>query len=166
MLTAFVMALVLQQAAGSGVVWATPAPEPETLATPAVAPGDLPDRALADPFGFERAQCSPMLRRDASLEICQSRVRNQLFAAPGQRLPAGLQPVGELDPCLATPGDDGAYPVQCGLPGRRRAETATPQVPDCRPRPTRQGGSVAFVTECRTENAGDGGLSFRLFGKD
>ena len=56
--------------------------------------------------------------------------------------------------------------VQCGTPERQGAATATPPVPDCRPRPQRQGGSVAFVTDCRAENASDRGLSFRLFGKD
>lgn len=46
------------------------------------------------------------------------------------------------------------------------AEVATLQVPDCRPRPTRQAGSVVLVTDCRTENASDAGLSFQIFRKD
>ena len=162
MLTAFALAMVLQQAA----VWETPAPAPEAQRVEPAAPvSDLPASALADPFGWERSQCSPLVSREP-LDICQARVRTELSAALGDRLPAGLRPEGEPVPCLATPGDDGAYPVQCGTPERQGAATATPPVPECRPRPQRQGGSVAFVTDCRAENASDRGLSFRLFGKD
>ena len=162
MLTAFALAMVLQQA----VVWEAPAPEPEAEPVEIAAPAsDLPAWALADPFAWERSQCSPLVSREP-LDVCQSRVRVELSAALGDRLPAGLRPAGEPVPCLATPGDDEKYPLQCGLPERQAAATVTPTVPDCRPRPQRQGGSVAFVTDCRAENAGDNGLSFRLFGKD
>ena len=165
MLTAFAMALVLQQAAGNAVVWETPAPDPEVSAAPVAAPTHLPAWALADPFGWERSQCSPLVSREP-LDVCQGRVRADLSAALGDRMPAGLRPAGEPVPCLATPGDDGAYPVQCGVPERRAEAAATAAVPDCRPRPTRQGGSVAFVTDCRSEDAGSRGLSINLFGKD
>ena len=165
MLAVFAIALTLQQAAGA-VAWESPSPEPETTNTPVSVRADLPEWAIADPFGWERSQCSPLVRRDATLEGCQARVRSELSAALGDRLPAGLRPAGEPVPCLATPADDGSYPVHCGVPERRATAVALAPVPDCRPRPTRQGGAVAFVTECRTENAGDGGLSFRLFGKD
>ena len=162
MLTAFALAMVLQQA----VVWETPAPPPEAEPVETAAPAsDLPAWAVADPFAWERSQCSPLVSREP-LDVCQARVRVELSAALGDRLPAGLRPAGAPVPCLATPGDDGKYPLQCGVPERQAAATVTPTVPDCRPRPQRQGGSVAFVTDCRAENAGDGGLSFRLFGKD
>lgn len=160
MLTAFALALVLQQS----VVWETPAPvaeaEPAQVAIPATT---LPDWALADPFGWERSQCSPLVSREP-VDVCQSRVRAELSAALGDRLPAGLRPAGEPVPCLATPGDDGKYPIQCGTPERRAAATVTPIIPDCRPRAQRQGGSVAFVTDCRADDDSSRGLSINLLG--
>lgn len=168
MLTALAMAMVLQQTAGGAVIWEAPAPAAQPAPAAETATRDLPAWALADPFGWERAECSPMMRRDTSLEACQARVRGELHAALGDRLPAGLLPADTPVPCLATPGEDGAYPVQCGVPERRGTVVASVQAPDCRPRPTRQGGAVAFVTECRTETPGNdqGGLTLRLFGKD
>ncbi|MFC5342809.1 hypothetical protein ACETK8_06630 [Brevundimonas staleyi] len=167
MLTALALSLVLQQAAGSAVVWATPAPEPEPVeAVEVVAETTLPDWAVADPFGWERSQCNPMIRGETPLETCQARVRSELFAALGDRLPAGLRPPGEPVPCLATPGEDGGYAVQCGAPERQAAAVVTPRIQDCRSRPTRHGGSVSFTTDCRTDDQRSEGLSFRLFGKD
>lgn len=165
MLTVFAMTLVLQQA-GSAVVWETPAPDLEPVPEPVIVSTNVPAWALADPFAWERSQCSPLVRREPSLDVCQARVRSELSAALGDRLPAGLRPAGETVPCLATPGDDGAYPVQCGVPERQAAAAVSPTIPDCRPRAQRQGGSVAFVTDCRSESAQQGGLSFRLGGKD
>lgn len=168
MLTAVALAFALQQAASAPVVWetprATPTPEPVPAADPAKSPA-LPDWALADPFGWERSQCSPLVSREP-LAGCQTRVRAELSAALGDRLPAGLRPAGEPVPCLATPGDDGKYPVQCGLPERRAEAVVTPTIQDCRSRPTRQGGSVAFVTDCRSQDQEDAGVSFRLGGRD
>lgn len=162
MLTALALALMLQQA----VVWETPAPvveapPPEVLAAPVTT---LPDWAVADPFAWERSQCNPMIRGETPLDVCQARVRGELSAALGDRLPAGLRPAGEPVPCLATPGDNGGYAVQCGVPERQAAATVTPRIQDCRPRPQRQGGSVAFVTDCRADDDKSEGLSFRLFG--
>lgn len=73
MLTAFALALVLQQA----VVWEEPAQivEPEPAPIVAAAQVELPDWAIADPFSWERSQCSPLVRGDVPLEICQTRVR-------------------------------------------------------------------------------------------
>lgn len=162
MLTAFALAMVLKQA----VVWGAPAPAPQVEPVGMAAPvSGLPAWALADPFAWERSQCSPLVSREP-LDVCQARVRVELSAALGDRLPAGLRPAGEPVPCLATPGDDGAYPVQCGLPQRQAAATVTPTIPDCRSRPQRQGGSVAFVTDCRADDAGSQGLTINLFGKD
>ncbi len=165
MMTVFALAMVLQQAAGGVVVWETPAPAPAAVETAAPVPNDLPAWALADPFGWERSQCSPLVSREP-LDACQARVRSELSAALGDRAPADLRPSGEPVPCRAAPDDSGAYPVQCGAPERRAAATVTPTIPDCRPRATRQGGSVAFVTDCRDDSAGSEGLSFRLFGRD
>ncbi|WP_426051205.1 hypothetical protein [Brevundimonas sp. SL161] len=164
MLTVFAMTLVMQQAGGA-MSWQEPVPDLDPGPEPAIVSTTLPAWALADPFAWERSQCSPLVSREP-LDICQARVRTELSAALGDRLPAGLRPAGEPLPCLATPGDDGAYPVQCGTPERQAAAAVTPPAADCRPRPQRQGGSVAFITDCRAENAGDRGLSFRLFGKD
>lgn len=163
MLTVMAIALALQQAVP---VWG-PEPTPPAPSPPSVrAVPDLPAWALDDPFAWERAQCSPLIRRDASLETCQARVRGQLLAALGDSLPAGLRPPGEPVPCVSRPDDTGAYPVQCGLPERAAAQTVTPRIPECRSRPTRQGGSVAFVTQCEPENGDEGGLKFKLFDKD
>ena len=160
MLTAFALALVLQQS----VVWETPAPVVDEAPAEVVAPvSTLPDWALADPFGWERSQCSPLVSREP-VDVCQARVRAELSAALGDRLPAGLRPAGEPAPCLATPGDDGKYPVQCGTPERQATATVTPRVQDCRPRPQRQGGSVAFVTDCRADDESSRGLSINLLG--
>ena len=156
------LAMVLQQA----VVWETPAPvapvDPAAVAAPTTI---LPDWALADPFGWERSQCSPLVNREP-LEVCQSRVRVELSAALGDRLPAGLRPSDDPVPCLAAPGDDGKYPIQCGTPERQAAATVTPTIQDCRQRPQRQGSSVAFVSDCRSGDEGGAGLSINLFGKD
>ena len=162
MLTAFALVMVLQQA----VVWETAVPPVEVQSVAVAAPvSTLPDWAIADPFGWERSQCSPLVSREP-LDVCQSRVRAELSAALGTRLPAGLRPAGDPVPCLAASGDDGKYPVQCGAPERQAAATVTPTIQDCRSRPQRQGGSVAFVADCRTGDERGGGLSINLFGKD
>lgn len=171
MLTALALAAALLQTTG-GVVWDSPAALPDPAPASAAAPltSSLPDWALADPFGWERSQCSPLVRRDALLETCQARVRTELSSALGDRLPAGLRPSGEPVPCLATPDDNGAFPVQCGVPERAGVQVVSvPQARDCRSRPTRQGrsGGVAFTEDCREASTDrDGGLTLRLFGKD
>jgi len=163
MLTALAMTMALQQAT---TVWETPSvavAPPAPVETPVP---DLPAWALADPFAWERSQCSPLLRGGTSLEACQARVRIDLAAALGDRLPPGLQPPGEPVPCQATPDDSGAYPVRCGVPERAATPTVTPRIADCRSRPIRQDGSVAFVTDCRPEGSNAGGLAIRLGGRD
>jgi hypothetical protein len=58
MLTALALALALQQS----VVWETPAPIIEEAPPEVAAPvTTLPDWAVADPFGWERSQCNPMI---------------------------------------------------------------------------------------------------------
>lgn len=166
MLTAFALAVVLQQAPGA-VIWREPTPEPPAVATPAPArvPTTLPDWALADPFGWERAQCNPMIRGRVPLDTCQARVRTELSAALGDQLPAALRPADEPVPCQQAPGANGAFEVQCGTPERQMAAQVAPTIQDCRSRPVRQGGSVSFQTDCRPDSQSrESGLSFRLFG--
>jgi hypothetical protein len=164
MLTGLIFATLMQAAAPGAVVWQTDAP-PQTLASAAPAPSTLPDWAVADPFAWERSQCSPLVRRDPSLEVCQARVRGDLAAALGDRLPPALTPAGVPVPCAPAKGDDGDYPVQCGAPERQTAQTAAPQDEICESRPSRQGNSVAFVNECRPAGQPERqGLSIKLFG--
>ena len=102
MTTALLFALVLQQAAPA-VVWSDDPPAPvEEVAVVAPAPV-LPAHALADPYGWERSQCSPFIRKDEPLEHCQARVRVTLAAVMGERLPDGLRPSKALENC--TPGN-------------------------------------------------------------
>jgi hypothetical protein len=174
MLTAFTLAAALFQTT-AGVVWESPAPRPDPVV--AEAPADappapataLPDWALTDPFGWERSQCSPLIRGATPLETCQSRARSELFSALGDRLPAGLRPSGDPVPCQATPDANGAYPLQCGAPERAGVQVVSvPQARDCRPRPTSEGGrAVSFTNDCRSDTAGrEDGLKIRLFGND
>src|SRR5690606_23078075 len=81
----------MQQAAPGPVVWATPV-EPVVEALAPAAPA-LPEPARADPYGYDRAECSPYVRPSSeSQEDCQQRVRLALAADLGEALPAGLRP--------------------------------------------------------------------------
>ena len=65
---ALVAAVILQQAAPGQVVWQEPAP-PEPVVAEAPAAPALPDWARADPYGYERSECSPLMRKaNESLE--------------------------------------------------------------------------------------------------
>lgn len=165
MLTVFAFAVVVQQGTGLGVVWETPGELQPTMEQ-AVTMSDLSAWALDDPFGWERSQCSPLVRTEPSTDVCQVGVREALSSALGDRLPPGLRTSGEPVPCLAKPDADGAYPVRCGVESREAAEAVVPQEPICDTRPTRQG--VVFPSECRPANARDerGGVSFKLFDRD
>jgi hypothetical protein len=79
MIAAF--ALLLFQQPLPTVVWegAAPAPMGETPA-PRVQ-HSVPAWGLADPFGFERARCSPLVRGAKSIETCQAEVREQFHGA-------------------------------------------------------------------------------------
>jgi hypothetical protein len=162
MLTALTLAIALQQATG-GTVWAEPVPEAIVPVETAVNPA-LPDWAIADPFGWERSQCSPLVRGAEPIGACQSRVRADLAVVLGDRLPAGLRPSDTPTPCLATPDASGAFPVECREPERRVASNNPIQDQVCESRPRREGGAVAFVTECRPagETSERRGLSFRI----
>ncbi|MEC8457624.1 MAG: hypothetical protein VXZ43_12000, partial [Pseudomonadota bacterium] len=70
MLVAFALLLLAQQAAPT-VVWEAP---PAAEAPPPRPAHTIPEWGLADPFGYERARCSPQLRGARSLEVCQAEV--------------------------------------------------------------------------------------------
>lgn len=167
---AAILAVMLQQAVTGQVVWETPLPPaPAEAAAPVVIPA-IPDSARADPWGYERAECSPLIRKaEESMEACQQRVRVALAANLGAALPAGLAPAGAPDACrLEAAGD--RYALQCGAPSRPDRPTAAlqEQVCETRPRAQPQGG-VAWVEDCRPAGGGrdeDEGLKLRLGGRD
>lgn len=144
---AIVFAVMLQQAAAGQVVWEEPPPPPP--AAPVGIPA-IPDSARADPYGYERAECSPLIRKASeSMEACQARVRTALAANLGADLPPGLAPAGAPDACrLATAGD--RYALQCGAPDRPARAALAPQEQRCETRPqARPQGGVAWTEECR-----------------
>ena len=166
MTTALFFALVLQQAA-PGVVWSDDPPAPvEEVAVAAPVP-NLPAHALADPYGWERSQCSPFIRKDEPLEHCQARVRAALAAVLGDRLPEGLRPSAALENC--TPGTAAnGYAMQCGPRPVAAMGAPTPLEKVCDNRPQRTpSGAIAFNSECRpaTGEAREAdGLRIRLGG--
>jgi len=167
---ATVFAVMLQQAAPAAtgqVVWEGPVPPPVTAA-PIEIP-TIPDSARADPYGYERAECSPLIRKASeTMEACQARVRIALAANLGDALPPGLAPVGAPDECrLAAAGD--RYALQCGAPDRPARAEVRPQERTCESRPqARPQGGVAWTEECRPADGQaptQGGLRINL-GKD
>jgi hypothetical protein len=171
---AAVFAVILQQtaplpAATGQVVWETPAPveaaEPAAVELPAI-----PDSARADPWGYERAECSPLIRSSQeTLEACQARVRVTLAAHLGSALPAGLAPAGAVDECRQAAAGD-RYALQCGAPSRPQRPATVLEERSCETRPRAQAaGGVAWTEECRPASGADrdeGGLRIRLGGKD
>lgn len=166
---AVVFAVMLQQAvpAATGqVVWETQAPTVEAAPVREVPP--IPDSARADPYGYERAECSPLIRKSSeSMDVCQQRVRVALAANLGAALPAGLAPVGATDECRQEASGD-RYALQCGAPQRADRPTAPLQERTCETRPRAQAnGGVAWTEECRPESGrGDDGLTVRLGRRD
>lgn len=166
---ALISLVALQQAATGQVVWTTP-PPPAEAAAPAASLPPLPDWARADPYGYERSECSPMIRsRDETMEACQSRVRVTLAAHLGAALPSGLAPVSNSDNCRQEAAGD-RYALQCGTPARSGPASAAPQERVCETRPQAQArGGVAWTEECRPAGGRpetDDGLRIRLGGKD
>lgn len=171
MLVAVLSALVLQQSAPQTppgqIVWnETPA---DTLAPPAAPPPPIPEWARTDPFGYERSECSPMVRAASeTLEGCQARVRFALAANLGDTLPVGLAGGDGAEDCRQEAAGD-RYALQCG-PTRRNSTLTPPMTAQrCERRPQRQGGAVVWQEECepadgsRTE---EGGLRLKLWGDD
>ncbi|QTC91895.1 hypothetical protein [Brevundimonas goettingensis] len=172
MLTAVFAALMLQQAAGM-ISWnPPPAPDPEApveaaAPVPAGPVTTIPEWGLADPFGWERSQCSPMIRKDASMELCQARVRTDLATALGDKLPAGLQPSG-VEGCRQVSNGAGGYELTCAPPRREMAASTAPVAEVCEERPSATGsGGVNFERRCTPATGpkpDEGGLKFRLGG--
>lgn len=172
---AVVFAVMLQQtaplpAAAGQVVWETPVPvEPAVALAVADIPA-IPDSARIDPYGYERAECSPLIRKgEESLEACQARVRVALAANLGAALPPGLAPVGAADECRQEAAGD-RYALQCGAPDRPARPAVSPRETACssRPRVLPQGG-VAWTEECRPADGRapeQDGLKIRLGGND
>ncbi len=171
---AVVFALMLQQAAPlpaatNQVVWETPLPVEAAQAVPAVELPPIPDSARTDPYGYERAECSPLIRsRAETLEACQARVRVTLAAHLGAALPAGLAPAGALDACRQEAAGD-RYALLCGAPARADRPTAVLEERNCETRPRAQAqGGVAWTEECRPASGRreDDGLRIRVGGND
>ena len=149
MLTAAVLsALMLQQAAAGQAVWTPPA-EPAPVVASAPAPA-LPDWARADPFGYERSECSPLIRSSSeTMEACQGRVRATLAANLGDDLPAALRTGGGAENCRQEAAGD-RYALQCGAPARAELPGG-PDLADrnCMTRPNVSGrGAVLFSETC------------------
>ena len=164
---ALVFAVILQQAATGQVVWEeAPAPAPVApVAIPAI-----PDSARADPYGYERAECSPLIRKSTeTMEACQARVRIALAANLGDALPPGLAPAGAPDDCRQEAAGD-RYALQCGAPDRPARPVVSPQETTCSSRPrARPEGGVAWTEECRPADGRaptQDGLKIRLGGND
>jgi hypothetical protein len=169
-LASLVAALTLQQAAGM-ISWnPPPAPDPDAsaeAAAPAVPATTIPDWGLADPFSWERSQCSPMIRKDASMELCQARVRTDLAAALGDKLPAALQPSG-VEGCRQVSNGAGGYELTCAPVRREMSSNAAPVAEVCEERPSATGGGgVNFERRCTPATGpapGRDGLTFKLGG--
>ena len=167
---AVVFAVMLQQAATGQIVWETPLPPVPAEPVAAAELPPIPDSARNDPYGYERAECSPLIRKaDESMEACQARVRVTLAAHLGDALPAGLAPAGAPNECRQEAAGD-RYALQCGAPSRpdRPATALEERSCETRPRAQPQGG-VAWTEECRPASGvrdEDGGLTFRLGGRD
>jgi hypothetical protein len=167
MLTAAVLsALILQQSATGQVVWSTPV-EPAPVAAPAEAPA-IPDWAKTDPFGYERSECSPLIRNASeSMDACQNRVRFALAANLGDALPAGLRPTASMDNCRQEAAGD-RYGMQCGA--QARSVPAGPDLRDrtCNTRPVgnREGG-MTYREECMVggQEVREEGLRINLGGR-
>lgn len=165
MIAAALFLLLTMQQPAPTVVWEAPAPEAETPAASAPVQHSVPDWGVADPFGYERARCSPLVRGEKTVETCQAEVRTQLALALGDRLPDGLRPAGMADDCEMAQAQSGgsAYVLQCGARSRPATASSLPQEMECRSRP--EGGG--FTSECRPVNApASKGLSLKLWGDD
>lgn len=171
---AVVFAVMLQRtaplpAATGQVVWETPVPVEAARPVAADLP-PIPDSARADPWGYERAECSPLIRSSQeTLEACQARVRVTLAAHLGSALPAGLAPAGTAGDCRQEAAGD-RYALQCGAPSRPQRAATVLEERSCETRPRAQAaGGVAWTEECRPASGvrqDDGGLRIRLGGRD
>lgn len=149
MLPLIIALLLVQDAPVKGIILSDDPvpPEVEEVKRPAAT---LPPHALSDPFGWERSQCSPYIRKDEPLEVCQVRVRSDLQAAMGEALPSALMPTAGLENCSPGNAENGfkieCKPRQMTLPNR-------PNLQDrhCENQPQRQpDGRVIIQSVCRS----------------
>jgi hypothetical protein len=142
-------AVILQQAATGQVVWETPAPSaPAAVEAPAAVLA-IPDWARSDPYGYERSECSPLVRKaDESMEACQARVRSALSANLGDALPVGLAVGDASEQCRPAAAGD-RYILQCTPRGLIVPAGPDMRVRECttRPRANREGG-MTFEETC------------------
>ena len=150
MLALLIAALLLPQDAPAFGITLSDDPEPPVVEEAKRQVPNLPAHALADPFGWERSQCSPYIRRDEPLEHCQVRVRSDLAAVMGDRLPSALRPTAGLENC--TPGKaENNYKIEC-----KPREMVVPNAPNlqdrqCENQPQRQpDGRVVIQSVCRS----------------
>lgn len=161
---ALVAAVVLQQAAPGQVVWQEPVPPAPAIA-PAPAGPALPDWARADPYGYERSECSPLIRKaNETMEACQARVRTALALDLGADMPPGLAGGAAAEQCRQEAAGD-RYALQCAVPGRTVPAGPDLRVRDCttRPRSTAEG-RMTFEETCTVngQEVRDEGLRIRL----
>lgn len=149
MLTALLVAFALQQSPGS-ISWQVDTPPMPSQEMVSTAGGPrLPAWALADPFAWERSQCSALLRGEVSLDACQIRIRSDLRAALGADLPVALSP-RSLRPTLSSPRNDRPLPE----PVERVCQTRTSQL---------IGGKMVYSDDCTVPSALNGvGTAYRL----
>lgn len=156
-------ALLLFQQPAPSVVWESPAVEPVVETSAPTVQHSIPAWGLADPFGFERARCSPLVRGAKSMETCQTEVREQLALAMGPDLPEALRPSGMTGDCqmIQANASGSDYAIQCGPQSRAASAPSALRELDCRPRPVDGG----FSSECRPVDAtASKGLSLKLWG--
>jgi len=165
------LGLILPQAAPGPVVWSDAPPAIAGAPAPTPTTHRLPDWARADPFGYERSECSPMIRAAGeTLEVCQVRVRAELASDLGDALPDGLRSTGAPDACRQEANGD-RYALQCGAPSRAGPVSVPLEEQTCETRPQVQPrGGVAWTQDCRPASgapaASDDGLKLRIGGRD
>jgi len=162
MLAALVLTAVIQQAQPAPVVWN----EPAAVSAPALPA--VPAWALEDPLGYERAECSPLVRKTESLGACEARVRTTLAAHLGDGLPASMR-----GPALQECRQDeapGSYQPICAPRERPGPTSPSPEMRSCETRPqARREGGMAWTEVCRDQNGReikDPGIGFRIGGND
>jgi len=160
---ALVAAVMLQQAAPGPIIWQDPAPPAPAVAETPAGPA-LPDWARADPYGYERSECSPLMRKaNESQEACQARVRTALALDLGA-LPQGLAGGAAAEACRQEAAGD-RYALQCTVPGRSVPAGPDLRVRDCTTRPRSDAdGRMTFEEVCTVngQDVRDEGLTIRL----
>ncbi|MDP2763809.1 MAG: hypothetical protein Q8O54_03115 [Brevundimonas sp.] len=111
----------------------------------------LPASAAADPYGYERAECSPLIRSPReTLEACQTRVRRTLAATLGAALPQDLSPETVLRVRPIRPNREARV-----VPAEKHCETVRSTLPQ----------GAVYSDLCRDGRAGEeDNLRIRLLG--